>query len=107
MFISCLVIAQAAGPTSGPDASTIFYLTLLVIFVTAIVTAVATKWSRDKCLKFFDRYHVTLERARGHTIWGRLNVFSSGVEIIYDHSFVDPRGRKKTSFLIYQNEIDQ
>ena len=38
------------------------------------VTAVFTKWARDKCLKYFHRYHVTLERVRGQTIWGGLKV---------------------------------
>jgi len=67
-------IAQAqAGGAPGPAA--VFYLTLLFIFVTAIVTTVLTKWTRDKCLKFFRGYHVTLERLRGQTIWGRLKVF--------------------------------
>jgi hypothetical protein len=92
---------------SGPSASTIFYLTLLFIFVTAVVTTFATKWARDKCLKFFHGYHVTLERTRGQTSWGGLKVFSSGVEIVYDHPYVDHRGRRKTSYMIYQQELEQ
>ena len=104
------IVAQAPpaapAPAAGPSAATIFYLTLLIIFLTAIITAVATKWSRDKCLKFFNRYHITLERSRGQTIWGALKVFSSGIEIVYDHPFVDARGRKKTSFMIYQHELE-
>jgi hypothetical protein len=75
--------------------------------VTAIVTAVVTKWARDKCLKFFHGYHVTIERNRGQTIWGSCKVFSAGIEVVYDHPFVDARGRKKTSYMIYQNELDQ
>src|SRR5437762_6322577 len=97
-----------AQPTpSTPDPSTILYVTLLFIFVTAIVTTVATKWSRDKCLKFFNHYHVSMERTRGQTIWGLLKVFSSGIEVIYDHPFVDSRGRKKTSYLLYGQEVEQ
>ena len=38
-----------------------------IIFLTAIITTVVTKWARDKCLKFFNHYHVTLERTRGAT----------------------------------------
>src|SRR5688500_5468837 len=91
--------AAAAG--GAPSAAAISYTTIGFIFLTAIVTAVATKWTRDKCLKLLHGYHVTLERGRGQTIWGRLKVFSSGVEVVYDHPFVDPRGRKKTSFLVY------
>src|SRR5688500_5382449 len=107
------VLLQAPPPAPPPPAGgggasavAIFYITLGIIFLTAIITTVATKWARDKCLKFFHGYHVTLERGRGQTIWGRLKVFSTGVEVVYDHPFVDPRGRKKTSFLMYQHEID-
>ncbi|HEY1629572.1 MAG TPA: hypothetical protein VGF52_06915, partial [Tepidisphaeraceae bacterium] len=91
----------------APSASTIFFVTLLFVFVTAIITTFVTKWSKDKCLKFFHGYHVTVERSRGHTIWGNLKVFSAGVELVFDHSYVDYRGQKKSSFLIYQQELDQ
>src|SRR2546421_8861345 len=74
-----MVLAQTPPPT-GPSAATIFYITLLFIFLTAIVTTVVTKWARDKVLKFFNHYHVTLERTRGQTSWGKLKVFSSGIE---------------------------
>jgi hypothetical protein len=101
------VVGQAApGGLPGPSASTIFYFTLMFIFVTAIVTTIVTKWSRDKCLKFFNGYHVSLERHRGQTMWGRLKVFASGLEIVYDHPFVDAFGRRKTSFLMYQQDLD-
>ncbi len=99
-----MLLAQSAA--TGAAALGVFYITLLVIFITAIVTAVVTKWAKDKCLKFFHGYHVTLERTRGHTIWGQFKAFSSGVEIMYDHAFADARGRKKTSYLIYAGEID-
>jgi hypothetical protein len=36
-----------------------------------------------------------------------MRVFSTGVEIVYDHPYVDHRGRKKTSYLIYQHELEQ
>jgi hypothetical protein len=107
-FASPLLLAQTPVTSSGgPSASTIFLITLIFIFVTAMITTVLTKWSRDKCLKFFHRYHVTLERTRGQTIWGLLKVFSSGIEIVYDHPYIDHRGRRKTSFMIYQQELEQ
>lgn len=108
MTVAVLPLAQTTLPAStGPSAATLFYLTLLFIFVTAIITALVTKWARDKCLKFFHHYHVTLERTRGQTSWGKLRVFSTGIEIVYDHPYVDHRGRKKTSYLVYQQELEQ
>ena len=100
------LFAQSPPPAS-PDPSTILYVSLIFIFLTAIVTTVVTKWSRDKCLKFLDGYHVTLERSRGQSSWGRLRVFSSGIEIVYDSPYIDALGRKKTSYLIYQHELEQ
>jgi hypothetical protein len=103
------LLAQAPPPTAPTQplsAATIFYVTLLFIFLTAIITTVATKWSRDKCLKFFNNYHVTAERFRGQTFWGQLKVFSSGIEVVYDHPFTDAHGHKKTSYLMYQQEMD-
>jgi hypothetical protein len=88
-------------------AAGVFYLTLALIFVTAIITTILTKWARDKCLKFFHRYHVTIERFRGQTVWGHLKVFSGGLEVVYDHSFIDPHGRRKTSYMLYGPELEQ
>src|SRR4051794_966297 len=111
MFAVYVSLAQIQTPaqaaTTGPSGATIFYVTILFIFLTAAVTTVVTKWARDKCLKFFNHYHVTLERTRGQTSWGELKVFSSGIEVVYDHPYVDHRGRKKTSYLIYQPELEQ
>ena len=106
MLSTSFVLSQAP-PSAGPSAAAVFYATLLFIFLTAIITAVATKWARDKALKMFHGFHVSLERSRGQTIWGQLKVFSSGIEIVYDHAFADARGRRKTSYLIYGQEIDQ
>jgi hypothetical protein len=106
-----IFLSQATPPPpplgSGPDAATVFYVTLLFIFATAIVTTVFTKWARDKCLKYFHGFHVTLERTRGQTIWGEVKIFATGVEIIYDHPFIDARGRKKTSYMLYGPEFEQ
>ena len=96
-----MTLGQAA-----PNAATLFYITLLFIFITAVITTIVTKWARDKCLKFFHGYHVTLERNRGQTMWGRLKVFSQGLEVVYDHAYVDPNGRKKTSYMFYQQEVE-
>src|SRR5258705_1241678 len=100
-------MAFLLSQTTGPSAATLFYITLLFIFVTAIITTVLAKWSRDKCLKFFKGYRITLERNRGQTLWGKFKVFSSGIEIVYDHPYVDPHGRRKTSYLFYQVELEQ
>src|SRR5258706_3311374 len=90
---------------AGPNAATLFYLTLLIIFVTAIITTVLAKWSRDKCLKFFKGYRITMERYRGQTLWGRFKFFTNGVELVYEHPYVDPQDPRDTSNLFYQSQL--
>ncbi len=94
-------------PLLADAGSNALYITVLFIFLTAIVSAVLTKWAKDKCLKFFDGYHATLEGVRGNVDWGRFKCFSSGLELVYDHAYIDTRGRKKTSYLVYQQELEQ
>lgn len=101
-------LSMPAMPLLALDTSTIALLsTLLLIFLATIISTVATKWSRDKCLKFFHRYHVSFEAIRGAVDWGRFKCFSSGIEIMYDNAYVDTHGRKKTSYMVYQSEIEQ
>ena len=95
------------SPNTGANAATVFYITLLIIFLTGIVTTVVTKWARDKCLKYFHGFHVTLERARGQTTWGLVKIFATGVEITYDHPYVDAHGLKKTSYMLYGPDFEQ
>lgn len=89
-----------------PKASDIFYISLLGIFLTGIVSALVNRLTRDKCLKLLHGYHVTLEKARGQSTWGTLKVFSSGMEVAFGHAYADHRGRKRTSLMVYEQEID-
>lgn len=99
-----MMTLTAQVPSISP--TTVFYWTLLFIFLTGIITTIATKWSRDKCLKLFRGYRVTMERADGQTIWGVLKVFPTGVEVVYDHPYINIRGTRKTSSIVYQPELD-
>lgn len=99
-----LLHSAAVAPTFGLDS--LFFLTLLFIFGTAIVTAIFTKWAKDKCLKFFNGDAVTLERDDGRTTWGTLRVLSSGVEVEFATPGVDPIGRRRSSVMVYANELD-
>src|SRR5437867_3013813 len=61
-----LVLAQ--NQAAAPSAATVFYLTLLFIFVTAIVTTVVTKWARDKCLNFINTLRDAFNAAIGAVV---------------------------------------
>jgi hypothetical protein len=105
-----MLLLLAAAPTVG--GSTLFgfdsllFLTLLFIFGTAIVSAVYTRWSRDRCLKLFNDDVATLQRADGRITWGRLRVLSEGVEVEFPTPGTDRQGLRRSSVLVYPAELE-
>ena len=79
-----------------------FAVALTLIFAVAIIGAFVAARKRDRCLKKFRDYPVTICRQDGRTLWGRLRVFSKGLELVYAHSAEEPR---KRSFLLYESEL--
>lgn len=82
-------------------------LTILFIFLTAIISVVLTQRRRDKCLRLMDDYHVSYLSQKGSIIWGELQVFARGLEVRFDTPYRTQRGIYKTSQLIYEKETEQ
>ena len=81
---------------------------LLTVVGLAIVTLVGTFISgrmRDRCLKDFDRFFTTLETTDGKTIWGTLDVLTTGIELTYRSDYLD-HDHVESSFLFYKDEFD-
>jgi len=87
-------------------ATAIPYTTITIIFIvlTTGVGAFVRRRSRDKCLKDFRDNMVTLENTAGKTIWGRLNVESTGLEFVYPQRHKDKEGHDETSYILYKYE---
>ncbi|MGB2755757.1 MAG: hypothetical protein WBE00_11720, partial [Phycisphaerae bacterium] len=58
-----------------------FYLALLFVFLAAIIGAFVAARKRDRCLKKFRDFPVMVEEQTGRIVWGRLRVFSMGLEL--------------------------
>jgi hypothetical protein len=84
----------------------IFWLTILVVFVLAIVAAFVRLLQKDKCLKLLDDYHVTYLAGGRRTIWGDLRVAGGGLELVYDAPYRTRRGLSKTTSLIFADELN-
>lgn len=82
-------------------------LTILFIFLTALVTIILSQRRRDKCLKYFHEHHVTYLTLAGKCIWGDLVVLSKGLEVVFDAPYRTARGFYKTSVLLYETDIAQ
>ena len=61
----------------------IFYLTIIFIFVAAVTGIFINRRNRDRCLRDFARFNVSVYLKDGRRVWGELEVFSNGLEILY------------------------
>lgn len=82
-------------------------ITLLAIFLTALVSAYLRRRRRDRALKEFDGYHCALALWDGGCAWGRLRVYANGLELIYPQVQPDRDGRPRTSFVLFQEHYDR
>ena len=83
---------------------TIFWYTLLFIFLSALVGAFLNSRAKDHCLRDFDGFRVTLEESDGDRIWGELVVFSTGLELEYTAAHQDTDGHIETSYILYKEQ---
>lgn len=75
---------------------------ILLIFTVAIIGAFVAARKRDRCLKKFRGYPVTVRFQNGKTAWGRLRVFSKGLELRYDAAAAPAN---KRTYLLYEPEL--
>lgn len=80
-----------------------FIITLGVIVLAALVGAWMRARHRDRCLKDFNGYQVTIERDGRRVIWGDLRVHPTGLELIYSTDVKDG-GHMETSYIYYKDE---
>lgn len=81
-----------------------FLLTILIIVLTTLLASYIRRISKDKCLKSFEGYYVTVELADGKTYTGKLEVENTGLEIIYRES-AEEDGVQKMSHIFYKDEL--
>ena len=81
-----------------------FAITIGFIGVSIVLGAFFRGRAKDKCLKDFAGYPVTLKRPGGKTVYGNLRVETTGMEFNYPASHVDERGHAEMSFIFYKHE---
>ena len=60
-----------------------FWAPFIVIFGTALIISVVQRYARDICLMKFDGCHVLIQMRDGRWHWGRLEVHSKALELVY------------------------
>ena len=82
-----------------------FAITIGFIILSTGVVAFIKRRSRDKCLKNFWHDLVTIEETTGKTIYGKLRVEHTGLELIYPTKHKDKDGHDETSYILYKYEF--
>lgn len=83
-----------------------FWLPMLLLFITATITAIATRRKRDRCLKYFNREPVLILMESGKWLWGRFNAYPKAMELVFENPEADESGYKKASYVLYSPEVD-
>ncbi|MEM9418405.1 MAG: hypothetical protein AAGA25_05020 [Planctomycetota bacterium] len=106
--IGVVVLAQEATETPWWHIiiEQAFGLTIVLIFLVALVSVLVNQWRKDKCLKLLNRYHATYMNKNGRSMWGDLIVYSKGLELVFDAPYTSSRGLRKTSSLIYPKQME-
>jgi len=81
-----------------------FAITIIFIVISAIVGMFVKGRKKDKCLKDFSQYIITLEKTDGKEIWGKLRVENTGLELVYEAAHKDDDGHIESSYIVYKQE---
>jgi len=114
VLLSCVAFSQDAstGEQAAPKNvwEVIFdnalSITILFMFISAIVGTVLRNLAIDKCLRHFDDFHVTLELTNKDLLWGTLEMYNTGLELVYRDPRLDSGGHFESSFILYNSEYD-
>ena len=79
-------------------------ITILFIILSTFVGAFIKGRKKDRCLKAFDGFIITLEDAADKRVWGRLNVEATGMELTYTQPHDDANGHIESSYMLYKYE---
>lgn len=81
-------------------------ITIGLIFIITLIGAYMRSTRKDRCLKSWEGFHVTLERTNDKLIWGVLKVEPTGMELAYIDSVQDDR-HIESSYLLYGSEYGE
>lgn len=77
--------------------------TIGLVFLVTLLGAYLRARVKDRCLKDFAGFHVTIERANGKLIWGTLRLEATGLELIYTDTLQDEK-HIESSYILYASE---
>ncbi len=85
------------------DAPLLF--TIGLVFLVTLVGSYLRSRRKDPCLASFEGFHVTLEGTNNKIVWGKLELESTGLELLYRDDVQD-EAHLETSYILYASEYE-
>lgn len=85
--------------------SFLLWAPVVLLFLSAIVSAVIRRNSKDPCLKAFNDDGVVIQMKDGGMLWGTLRVYPDCLELVYHQSHPAGEGRFKKSYVLYNKKV--
>jgi hypothetical protein len=82
------------------------WVPLAVLFGAAVITALVKRYTKDPCLKIFDRCFVFVRLKTGKWLWGNLVVYSNTLELRYTSSAPFHGSYEKCSYVLYEQNLE-
>ncbi len=86
---------------------TILLLGIFLVFITALVGGYLQRRRRDQVLAELQDFHAVVRMRDNSRIWGRMEVYANGLELLYAKPFRNHRGNLTTSYIMFRNSIEQ
>ncbi|MFM7205674.1 MAG: hypothetical protein ACKO4T_03245 [Planctomycetaceae bacterium] len=78
------------------------FITIGLIFLVTSMAGYLRSRITDRCLRSFHGFNVTLQKADGKRVWGRMHLCSGGMEFTFPKR--EGNGSAKSSYLLYAGE---
>jgi hypothetical protein len=100
----CIVALKPLDLIESMQAFWIFWLPVILLFLTTAIAAIVRNRSRDACLKQFNGCFVLVKTDDDHWFWGELCVFSTCLELRFRDG-TDAGDYVKHSYVFYEAEM--
>jgi hypothetical protein len=79
-------------------------MTIIFIAGSTLVSAILKVIRKDKCLKDFDDFNVSIFTNKNEKYYGKMRLESTGMELSYKMPYIMPDERKESSYILYKKE---
>lgn len=85
----------------------VLILSILLIFMTALLSNIMKQRKRDRVLKEMQDFHITMLVDGNKQVWGKMQVYSNGLELQYTNMHRNSAGELTSSYIMHQDDLDR